>query len=185
MRRVAGALAACALGVLVVAGVASSSAASRDAPRVALPTGVAGHTVSVDTPQGFVRGRLESPVTIVDKDPDVCPTSPGAQRIAACFTRRRSVVPNATEMYRIASDLGGPGERAALGTCGPLVQYHPGSIRPASCIDEALIHGYNVEFVLTSVVQDIGGHLSGGLTQAAPPYPGGTQILVYVVDKKQ
>jgi hypothetical protein len=36
---------------------------------------------------------------------------------------------------------------------------------------------------ITSVVRVTGSQLTGGLTQAAFPFPGGTQILVLVVDK--
>ena len=171
MRRGLRAPAACAVVALSIAAVVSSSAASRHAPRVALPTGVAGRVVWVNTPRGFTRGRLGSPLLIVDKDPNTCPTPPGAQNIAVCFTRLRSVVPDRAEMYRVASSLGGAIEPSMLQTCGPLVQHGKPPVRPASCAGESLIDGYNVAVAISSVVRMTGSQMTAGLTQPAPSLP--------------
>jgi hypothetical protein len=186
VRALTGWAAASAIGALSVAGLASGHTdATRGASRVAVPTAVPGRAVWVNTPRGFAHGRVGSSRVIFDTDPTACPGLIGAQKIAVCFARRSSVVPDSAEMSRVALSLGGPIEPNQCGPCGTLIQRVEPPVRPAAYLGQSRIGGYDVGIRMTSVVRVNGSHLTGGKTQAALPYPGGTQILVYVVGKSK
>src|ERR1039458_8697891 len=145
VRAPTGCAAASAIGALSVASLASGhTAATRGASRVALPTSAPGRVVWVTTPAVFARGRVGSSRVFNDTDPTACPGAIGAQKIAVCFTRRISVVPDKAEMSRVASSLGGPIEANQFGPCGALARRVEPPVAPAACLGQASIGGYDV-----------------------------------------
>ena len=113
---------------------------------------------------------------------NACPgvPTPAIAKIGVCFFRTRSVVANSYELSSIATSLGASIEQSQPHSCGPLIQAIERPVRPAACNGYATIGHYDLFIVISSVEKVNGSQTTGGLTQAAFPFPGGTQVFVWV-----